>query len=107
DVRSTDEIGQLALAFNESAIKIGSLINDINEERQSLRRAEAMFRRLAENSMVGIYVVQDDKFQFINDKMAQMFGYERQDMMENVKMLDIYAEEERVLVHESRRKRLM
>ncbi len=107
DVRSTDEIGQLALAFNESAIKIGSLINDINEERQSLRRAEAMFRRLAENSMVGIYVVQDDKFQFINDKMAQMFGYERQDMMENVKILDIFAEEERHLVHESRRKRLM
>ncbi|HTN64731.1 MAG TPA: EAL domain-containing protein [Burkholderiaceae bacterium] len=104
--RSSDEIGQLAVAFNHSAQRIGGLLGHLKQERQSLARAEAMFRQLAENSGVGVYIVKDDKFHFSNAKMADMFGYERKEMTASVSIFDIVAEEERQAVRENIRRRL-
>ncbi len=104
--RSSDEIGQLAVAFNHSAQCIGTLMAHLEQERQSLARAEAMFRQLAENSGVGVYIVKDDKFHFANARMAEMFGYERDEMTTSVGVFDIVADEERHVVQESIRRRL-
>ncbi|WP_238552205.1 bifunctional diguanylate cyclase/phosphodiesterase [Herminiimonas sp. CN] len=96
----------MAYAFNDSAQRIGNLITYIEQDRQSLRQAEAMFRELAENSVVGVYIVQDDAFRFVNAKMAEMFDYEPAEMMASVGVLDIVAEDQRQLVTEGIRKRL-
>ena len=104
--QSFDEIGQLATAFNHSAQHIGNLLGRIEQERQSLMRAETMFRQLAENSGVGVYIVKDHKFHFANAKMADMFGYERGEMTASVGVFDIVAEDERQAVKEGIRRRL-
>lgn len=104
--QSFDEIGQLANVFNDAAQRIGDLVTHIEQDRQSLRQAEAMFRELAENSVVGVYIVQDDAFRFVNAKMADMFDYEPIEMMASVGVLDIVAENQRQLVKEGIRKRL-
>ena len=72
---SADEIGQLATSFNYSAQRIGSLIANIELDRHNLKQAESMFRGFAENSVVGVYIVQDERFRFVNSKMADMFAY--------------------------------
>lgn len=83
-VSTNDEIGHLAKVFNESARRIGSLVERIEKDRQDLVRAENMFRGIAENSMVGVYIAQRGRFLYVNAKMADMFGYSRKEMVDTV-----------------------
>lgn len=106
DVQSSDEIGQLADVLNHSAERIGSLIARIESDSQNIRQAESMFRGLAENSVVGVYIVQDGAFRFVNPKMAEMFCYTQEEMMSSVGVFDIVAEDERHLVEHNIQRRL-
>ncbi|WP_168204882.1 EAL domain-containing protein [Noviherbaspirillum sp. UKPF54] len=104
--RADDEMGQLADAFNYAAQRIGALVGKLELEHQSLSQAESMFRGLAENSVVGVYVLQDGCFRFVNAKMAGMFGYERDEMLETVGVYDLVPEGDRNLVESNMQKRL-
>lgn len=42
---------------------------------RALRESENKFRDLAEKSLVGIYLIQDDVFKYVNPKLAEIFGY--------------------------------
>lgn len=102
-----DEIGQLSRALNDSASRIGELMAHLDHERQSLKRAEAMFRGLAENAMVGVYMVVNGKsFGFVSAKLAQMFGYDPDEMVNSVTIADIFLEEDLSRIEASIRKRL-
>lgn len=69
-------------------------------------RTEILFRSLVENSGIGVYAVRDDQFLFVNQKMADMMGYEREIMLSELCALDIFAEEEHAAVRQSRQRRL-
>jgi len=45
-------------------------------EAGSLAQSEPMFRKLAEGSVVGVYLIQDGLFRYVNPRLATMFGYE-------------------------------
>lgn len=104
--RSSDEIGRLASAFNDSAWRIAQLVDHIERDRHNLSQAEAMFRGVAENSMVGVYIVQKGRFRFVNRTMAQMFCYDREEMLVSMDAYDIFVEEDRQKVKESTSRRL-
>ncbi len=36
---------------------------------------ERLFRDLAEKSLVGIYLIQDELFRYTNERMGEIFGY--------------------------------
>src|SRR5690606_17096008 len=91
-VSTQDEIGQLAQAFNESAWRIGTLIERIEKDRYDLEQAEAMFRGIAENSMVGVYIAHKGRFRYVNGKLAEMFGYSRSEMIEQVPATQVFPE---------------
>jgi PAS domain S-box-containing protein len=38
--------------------------------------AEEKFRSLVENSLVGIYIIQDENYKYVNPKYEEIFGYE-------------------------------
>lgn len=105
-VASRDEIGELALAFNHSAQHIGHLLSDLETDRASMRLAEQTFRGLAENSVVGVYIVRQQRFHFVNPKMAEMFGYDRQHMMDSASVFDIVVEQEREFVEHNIARRI-
>lgn len=46
-----------------------------------LREAELKFRTIAERSMVGVYIVQDNMFTYVNPRFANVFGYEPADLL--------------------------
>jgi len=92
EVSTQDEIGQLAKVFNESAWRIGSLVERIEQDRSSLERAESMFRGIAENSMVGVYIAHKGRFIYVNTKMAEMFGYTRDEMVAEVPSSIVFSE---------------
>ena len=59
-------------------IGIMSLVQDVTRRKQAehdLQEAEAKFRNLVEESMVGVYIIQEEKFAYINPRFAQIFGY--------------------------------
>lgn len=57
------------------------------------KQSEAMFRGLAENVVVGIYVFepQSDSFLYVNDTLAKMLGYKRQEMLASLSLFDMVA----------------
>ncbi|MBT8508622.1 hypothetical protein AZH53_09420 [Methanomicrobiaceae archaeon CYW5] len=56
---------------------LGTLIDitDLKRAEAALRESEQKFRLLAENSIVGIYIISGERFIYVNETMAEMFGY--------------------------------
>lgn len=81
---------------------------DITERRQSeqaLQEAEAKYRSLVEETMVGVYLIQDDQFAYVNPRMLEIFGCEPEDML-GKSPLEFTAPADRAVVVENIRRRL-
>ena len=77
------------------------------EAENSLRESEERFRTLAELSLVGIYLMRADRFFYVNQAMADMFGYPRKEFLGRLHPLDVVAPEDRERVRENMRRRLV
>jgi len=83
---------------------------DITERKKmetELKEAELKFRTVAEKSMLGVYISQNKRFLYVNPRFAEIFGYEREELMAlSTGIIDtIYAEESRPMVREKIRAR--
>lgn len=63
-----DEIGTLARTFN-------TMVTELDQQHRALRESEELFRTLSERSLIGIYLVQDGLFRYVNPKFAELFKY--------------------------------
>ena len=61
---------------------------------EALRQSETKFRKLTEKSVVGVYLFQDDCFRYVNPKMAEMFGYEVEDLINKKGLEDLIVPED-------------
>jgi PAS domain S-box-containing protein len=80
-------------------------ILDRHRAEDSLREAEKKYTRLVENSLTGIYINQDGKIVFANQRFAEIYGYPREEV-EGIEMLKLVHPEDRSLVEERRVRRL-
>lgn len=71
-----------------------------------LREAELKFRTIAEKSMVGVYIVQDGKFSYVNPRFAHVFGYEPEELVNTGPVETIIHESYRHIATENVRKRI-
>ncbi len=69
------------------------------EMRHAFPDGDDKFHSLVEQTLVGIFIVQDEKFIYANPKMAEIFGYSREDLI-NTTMRDIVADSDRPEVSE-------
>jgi len=75
--------------------------------RQQLAESEALYRTLTEQSLVGVYLIQDGLFRHVNPALAQAFGYNAPDeLIEHLGPIDLTAPEDRDMVAENLRRRL-
>ncbi len=51
------------------------------KEQPRLNKQQQLFSRLANNSLIGIAIVQHNRFTFVNRQFAQLVGYERQELL--------------------------
>src|SRR5512135_3792590 len=65
-----------------------------------------MFRDFVERSFIDVYMIRGKKILYANEKMADIFGYSREEMMSTVTVPDLVAAENRALVTENIRRRL-
>ena len=79
-------------------------ITDRKHAEEELNEAEAKYRSLVEDNLIGVYLVQDNKFVYANPRIADIFSY-TQDELIGMSVLDTVAPEDRALVAENNRKR--
>ena len=75
-------------------------------DRQALEESEEKFRLLAEESLAGVYLIQDGRFVYVNNAVAQIYGAPREHVMQLPSALDVVAPEDRPMVAENLRRRL-
>lgn len=67
--------------------------------------AEVQFRTLVEQSLFGIYILQDGLFRYVNPKFAEIFAYSQEEIIDRSPE-DLVAPEDWPLVQENIRRRL-
>jgi len=78
-----------------------AVARDITERRRAeaaLRAAEAKYRGLVEQSLVGVYIVQNDKLVYVNPKGADILGYAPQELLDLPWAYALLHEQDRALV---------
>jgi len=67
--------------------------------------AEEKFRSLVENALVGIYILQEDNYAYVNPKYEEIFGYNKGELL-GKNAWDVVMPEHREMVIENIRKRV-
>ncbi|MFY9329006.1 MAG: PAS domain S-box protein [Georgfuchsia sp.] len=83
--------------------------SDVTERKlalDALRDAEEQFRGLVEQSITGIYIIQDGKFAYVNPRFAEIFAYNSADELIGIDPLLTVHEKDRCTVAENMRRRL-
>ncbi|MBT3256783.1 MAG: response regulator [Deltaproteobacteria bacterium] len=70
------------------------------EAMEVLREGENKFRSFAEQSLVGIYLISDDVFKYVNPKFAEMFGYSVDECLDNMHFPQLVHPEDLATVKE-------
>jgi PAS domain S-box-containing protein len=74
------------------------IIRDITEKKRveaELMESEAKFRTLSEGALIGIYLIQDMRYVYVNPEFAEMLGYSRAELMGMENMLECVFPEQR------------
>lgn len=91
---------------NEKAIL--RVFEDITERRQAveaLRESEERCSTVVENSLTGIYIDQDEKIVFANNRFAQIYRYPREELI-GIHAWSLVHPEDRTLTNQIRARRL-
>jgi PAS domain S-box-containing protein len=80
---------------------------DITERiraRRELVESEARFRGLVEQSIAGIYIIQDDKFVYVNPRFAEIRGFDSAEELIGRTPASLVAEKDRSTVEKNNRR---
>lgn len=91
----------LLVAVVALVVRLLRLRNDYGR----LRETETMFRGLVEQSLVGIYLIQDARFLYVNPQFCEIFGYDKHEYLNRLTVPDLVAESDRDKVIENLRRR--
>ncbi|MFA5185256.1 MAG: PAS domain S-box protein [Patescibacteria group bacterium] len=82
---------------------------DITEQKlamQRLKESEHKFKALVDKSLVGVYLIQDGVFKYVNPVLAKVFGYKVSDIINKMGPRDFTAISDRAIVEENIRRRI-
>jgi two-component system, sensor histidine kinase and response regulator len=81
-------------------------ITDQKSAETALTESESKFRNLTEKSLVGVYILQQGSFKYVNPKFARMFGYRPDDIVDKMSPGELVLPEDQALVAENINKRI-
>jgi diguanylate cyclase (GGDEF)-like protein/PAS domain S-box-containing protein len=73
---------------------------------EALRESENKFRDLAEKSIVGVYLIQDGLFRYVNSRFAQIHGYAPEELIDRKRVEETVVPEDIQGVQDNIRKRM-
>jgi PAS domain S-box-containing protein len=77
---------------------VGTDITERKRVERQLVDSEARFRGLVEQSIAGIYIIQDDKFAYVNPRYAEILGYASAEELIGRNLFMVIAEKDRAAV---------
>ena len=83
--------------------------HDVTERKQTekeLRDSEERFRNLAENSIVGVNIIQDGTIKYVNKKFAEIFGYSVEECLHDMNYHQLVYPEDLDIVQNKIRRRI-
>lgn len=98
-------IGVLSVLVAATVLWVLMLRRQVSEKTARFQQSESKFRLLVEKSLVGVYIIQDDKFAYVNPRMAEIFGYQPEEMVQ-CSALMIAAESEHPTIREKIQQRI-
>ena len=92
-----DNLSRLAPAIkrelNEAVVR-----RERSLAEDALTATEARFQSLVEQSLVGIFMLQNEVFTYVNPKLGQIFGYRQDELTESKSLLDLVARDDQIRV---------
>ena len=85
--------------------KLRRQIFECEHAESALKESEQKYGTLVEDALIGVYIVQDGIIEFANDKLAAIYGYQKDDLI-GMQSLDLVHPEDRPRIKEMRAKRL-
>ncbi|MEE8546996.1 MAG: PAS domain S-box protein, partial [bacterium] len=85
------------------------LCNDVTEQltaQRALSESEERYRTLVEKGMVGVYLIQDGLFVYVNNKLAEIFGYTSDELVDKKGPENLVLPEDWPIVKENIRLRI-
>jgi two-component system cell cycle sensor histidine kinase/response regulator CckA len=82
-------------------VGLRGIVTDIGSVKQSataLVESENKFRDLAERSLVGVYLIQDGVFRYVNPCFAKMYGFTVEELTDKKGPKDLVLEKDRAVV---------
>ncbi len=77
------------------------ILHDVTTRRHSesaLPSVAHELRCLVEQSVAGVYLIQDGRYRYVNPKIAEILGYTQEELLELMSVLDLVVEEDRPTV---------
>jgi PAS domain S-box-containing protein len=102
-----DEIRMIEEVCSDISYALEKLASDEQKKKaeQALIESEEKFRILVEESLVGVYIIQGDRFLHVNPRFADVVGYSREEIINNLRVQDLIAPESRKMVTDNLRMR--
>lgn len=92
----------------DAAAGVTATVLDITERkraRKALEESEHKFRDLVEKAIVGVYLIQDGVFKYVNAYLAEGLGYAIDELVDRMNPEEVIVAEDLPLVRENIRKR--
>jgi PAS domain S-box-containing protein len=102
DVRVCEWHNTLVYDENGSLLSVYTLVQDISERKKS----EDLFKALAEESLVGVYLIQNGTFKYVNPCFADIFNYAKGEIEGTLGPLDLTHRDDSKLVAENLKQRM-
>ncbi|MBW1690358.1 MAG: PAS domain S-box protein [Deltaproteobacteria bacterium] len=80
-------------------------ITERKEAEETLRESENNYKALTESSITGIFIHQDGRYVFVNDRFAEIHGYKNEELLGKDHLTLIHPDE-REIIKQKREKRL-
>ena len=103
-----DEVRMLEEVCSDISYALEKIASDEQKKivEQALLESEEKFRILVEESLIGVYIIQGDRFLHVNPKFADVVGYTREEIINELRVQDLIAPESREMVADNLRRRL-
>jgi len=85
--------------------KLREQIFECQNAETALRESEQKYSTLVEDALIGVYIIKDGKIEFANDKFAEIYGYDKDELIGMESLLLVHPED-RPSVKALREKRL-
>ncbi len=94
--------------YKEKPAIMGALIEytDQMHIRTILQESEAKYRKLVEQSLVGVYIIQDNLFRYVNKRFGDIFGYTTEEIIDKLHPAIFVHKDDQKTVEENIRKRI-